>query len=83
MDNVAILGFASSVITELFMFVPFLRKNSLTAAITAIIVLLALSYFSAGKLTIDGFAMALVFALTSYKAIVQPFTKTVGLVTQE
>jgi len=83
MQNPAIIGLAASVITEVFKFIPILRTNALTSAITAIVVLLGLSFAVNQTVTFDGFVVSLVFALTSYKAIVQPVATTMGLSTQD
>jgi hypothetical protein len=83
MQDPAIIGAATSVITELLMFIPLLRRNSLTAAITAIVVLTATSFIVSGKVTIDNFALSLVFALTSYKAVIQPVMTTINSPTQD
>lgn len=82
-EQSAIIGIASSIVAEIFKFIPALRKNGLVASITTIVILLAISYFSTGTLTFDGFVLSLVFALTTYKAVVQPVAVATGSPTQK
>ncbi len=79
----ALLGLGASIITELFKYVPFLNKTALSRALTAIAVLSVGVLITNGEWSWTSFANGLVFALTSYKAIVQPTASTIGLATQK
>lgn len=73
-----VLGAVSSVVTEIFKYVPFLNKTPLTRAITAIVVVIVAVFVSGAVSFTDWqsflvvFSQSLVFALASYKTIVQP-----------
>ncbi len=87
METSALIGLSSSIITEAFKFVPFLRANALVQAITSIVVVFGVSLLSAyttkTALTVDSFITSLVFALTSYKLLVEPTAATVSSKSQE
>ena len=82
MQNQIIAGFVASIVTEIFKFVPQLRANAITTAITAIVVTLVASYIAAGTFTFEGFVAAAVVALTTYTTVVQPVAKVAGLSSQ-
>ena len=75
-----IIGLLSSVATELFKFFPFLGKNELTRAITAIAITVLGTYLLGNGIT--DFPTAITSALVSYKVIVQPLAKSSGIKTQ-
>ena len=84
----AIIGLVSSVVTELFKFIPFLNKNNITKSLTTIVVIIAAVFISEGGKITDWkyagvlFSQAVVYALVSYKMFVQPVAKESGLITQ-
>ncbi len=83
MQNQIIAGVVASIVTEIFKFVPVLRANSITAALTAIVVTLVASYIAAGSFTFTGFIAASVVALTTYSTVVQPVAVSIGLRSQK
>lgn len=81
--DIALVGLASSVVTELFKFIPFLRKNGLTQALTAIVVVVVASFISNGyTFSFDNFVKVLVTALVSYKAVIEPLASTMDTSSQ-
>lgn len=81
--SVAVVGLASSVLTELLKLFPFLKQNELMASVTAIVVTAIATYFStAGDFTWPHFASVLLFAFLNYKIIVQPVAKALVSPTQ-
>ncbi len=79
----AIIGAVTSIVTELLKYVPFLNKNSLTRSLTSIVLLVIGNFVVAGKFSLEVFLQSLVFALTTYKLIVQPVADTTGMKTQK
>ena len=71
-----VIGLVSSIVAELFKLFPALRKNDLTIALTAIVVLFLGELYEAGFKLADwswsSFASLAVFAFLNYKFIVQP-----------
>ena len=80
--STAVLGLLVSIITEALKYIPVLSYNALTKALTAIVVLAVGVFVTTGTFDFTTFVGALVFALTSYTAIVQPVAKVTGLRTQ-
>ncbi len=84
----AVIGAVSSVVTEILKYVPFLNKNNVTKSLTTIVVIIVAVFISEGGKVSDWnqagniFAQAVVYALTTYKMLVQPITKEAGLQTQ-
>lgn len=76
-------GLASSVVTEIFKFVPFLNKNNLTRSVTAIIVVAVAAWIQSGSLwSWDVIIPTLGFAFLNYKMVVQPLAKVTNIATQ-
>jgi putative flippase GtrA len=80
--STVLVGFLGSVVAEILKLIPALNKNAITSSIVAIVVVAVGTYLANGSFTFDNFASSLVFALTSYKAIVQPVSQAVSSPTQ-
>ena len=80
--NAILAGFVSSVVSEVFKFIPFIRDNTIARAVTIIVVTLVASFVAEGKFNLEGFVAAAVVALTSYRTIVQPIATATGSATQ-
>lgn len=81
--NPAVVGLISSVITEVFKYIPFLRQNALTQAITAIVITGVVAFFANNMVfSLDNVVASLVFALVSYKTLIQPIATTTAMRTQ-
>lgn len=71
--GVVATGVISSGLTELFKFVPFLSKNSLTKALTAIVVVAVVSFVTNGLTwSLENAIGTLVFSFGTYKAFIEP-----------
>ena len=81
MDSITI-GFVSAFVTEVLKFVPFLRQNAITQAITAIVVIAVTTFFTTKDFSATGLITSVVAALGSYKAIVQPVAASAGFTSQ-
>lgn len=81
--STAILGLLTSIVAEILKLFPALNKNSVTGSITAIVVLAVGTVIATGKFDLETFIGGLVFALTSYKAVVQPLATSVNSPTQQ
>lgn len=82
--SAATAGLVASIITEIFKFIPALRANSVVTAIVTIIVTGVAAFLTNGLVfNLENVIAALVFALVSYRTIVQPIATTAGLSTQE
>jgi hypothetical protein len=82
--STAVTGLVSSVISEIFKFIPALRKNELVSTIVAIIVVAIAAFVSNGMTwSIDNAIAVLVFSLVSYKTVVQPLAQSVNSPTQQ
>lgn len=82
-NGIVLAGFVSSVVTEIFKLVPFIRDNNIAKAVTVIVVTLVSSFVAEGKFTLEGFVAASIVALTSYRTIVQPVAASTGLRSQK
>lgn len=84
----AVIGIVSSILTEILKLIPWLNKNNLIKSITTIVVIVIAVFISYGGNITDWkqasviFFQAVVYALTSYKMIVQPIAKESGMNTQ-
>ena len=82
-----LIGLSSSIITEIFKFIPFLSKSDLRKQIVAFLVTLVLVIgFVVGNPEIsgvEGFVAVLLLSLTiaygTYKTILKGITRTIGL----
>ena len=81
--SIAVLGLLTSIIAELLKLIPWLNKNAITSSLTAIIVLAIGTVVATGTFDFTTFIGGLVFALTSYKAIIQPIATVAGSPTQK
>ena len=70
------IGIISAIVTEIFKFVPALRQNALVQALVAIVVIAGTTLATGGSFTGDSLVGSLVVALTTYKSVVQPLSKT-------
>lgn len=83
LEQTALLGFISSVLTEVFKFFPYLRVNATVQAITAIVVAAVVSFVANGyTFSLTNVIATIGFALASYKALVEPVASDMGLSTQ-
>jgi hypothetical protein len=78
----AVLGLCASIVTEIIKYVPFVRNNALASSIVAIIVVAVGTFVSSGVFTWPTFLNSLASAFLSYKIIVQPIARDVGMRTQ-
>lgn len=84
-----VIGAISSVVTEIFKFVPFLNSNETTRAITSVVVVVIGVFISIGfsfstwPEFFSTLFQSIVYALASYKVIVQPVATNVGVSTQK
>lgn len=81
------IGLASSALTELLKLIPALNSSTIVRALTAIVVMIAVTLFSMGfnLVAFDWavFGQVVIWALVNYKMIVQPVAITVSSPTQE
>ena len=82
MDIVQI-GIAGALVSEALKFIPILRQNSITKALTAIVVTLVIALFTSRTFSFEGFVAALIVALTTYTAVLQPVMKAAGASSQK
>ncbi len=81
MESEIAIGIISSIVAEILKFVPLLRYNELTTALTVIAVNSVGAYFFTFG---DWSSFFFVFgsSMLTYKGFVKPVAKTAGLVTQ-
>ncbi len=83
MENSILVGTLSSVATEILKFIPFLRSNEITIAVTNIVVVAIGVVASTGTLTVTSFVSALGVSIATYLAAVKPVSGNLGLRSQE
>ncbi len=81
-EQQALVGFAASVVTEIFKLFPKLNGSSAVKASVSIIVVAIGTFMMTGSLTLNGFVNSLIASYIAYKTIVQPTAQATGLVTQ-
>lgn len=83
MQNSIVAGIASSIVTEILKFIPFLRSNDITIAIVNILVVAIATYATSGTITFTSFLTALAVSITTYLAAVKPVSVTAGFSSQK
>ncbi len=71
-------GVASSFITELLKFIPFLRSSTIIQAVLSIVVTCIVTLVSKGDFSFNGIVLALIVSLTTYKTLTEPLADAVG-----
>ena len=78
-----LIGFLSALITELIKFFPFIGKNKAVNSAVAIVLCAIGVFFFTGKFTFEAFVESVLYALGSYKMLVQPTFQLAGSKTQK
>lgn len=76
------VGFLSSLVAEILKFVPVLRTNDLTVALTAIVVDILGAFFLTGG-SMASLPMIILASFASYKLLIQPLASSVSSPSQE
>lgn len=77
------IGFISSIISYIFNLFPKLGNSGFSRALVAIIITTILSYVYNSEFTFESVITSLVYALTTYKMILQPISEKAGVKVSE
>ena len=75
------VGALASLVTEALKLIPWLRKNEITVALTAIIINTVGTYVFVGT-SIYSIGTVFLYSLASYHVLIKPVAKSLGLKSQ-